>query len=207
LIKFYKMKTTTINKLYFGIIVGLCLVLWFKSCKPTEPELIEVEVPAVINTLPTATDTVIVYKEIYNTIVKEKQDPEMSALVDLVEKKMKYYRNLSDSIAKENEYLKAIEPRGFKTSFNDDFLSLELNGVVSGEIHEITPTYTIKQQKISVPVVKKNKFFYGGQIGQNKEFNSVVFEANLGFQNKKDNLILIGYDTDNRLKIGYLHKF
>lgn len=201
------MKTTTINKIYFGIIVGLCLLLWFKSCKQTEPELIEVEVPSVTNTLPTATDTVIVYKEFYKTIIKETQDPEMSALVDLVEKKMKYFRSLSDSISKENEYLKAIEPRGFKTSFNDDFLSLELNGVVSGEIHEITPTYTIKTQKVAVPVINKNKFFYGGQIGQNKEFNNVLFEATLGLQNKKNNIILLGYDTENRFKFGYLHKF
>jgi len=200
------MKATTINKIYFIAIVVLAFLLFTKSCKK-ETQL--VEIPAITKEMKPIIKDSIIYKPIFKTITKEKIVVKTDTIVDSelvawLEDNLKIYKKASDSLQRENLYLKSIEPKFFTSHTTDENLDLTLTGYVSGTLHKITPTYTIKKKTIEIP--KKNAFFVGGQIGQTKEFNNALFEANLMLKNKKDNIISVGYDTDKRFKLGYFHK-
>lgn len=199
------MKSTTLNKIYFIVIVVLAILLFTRTCK-NENTL--VEIPEVKKTMTTIYKDSIVYKPIFKTITKEKIVTDTivdSELVAWLEDNLKVYREAHDSLKKENLYLKSIEPKFFTTHTTDENLDLKLTGYVSGTIHNITPKYIIKKKTIEIP--KKNAFLMGGQIGQTKDFNSAIFVANLGLQNKKGNIFLIGYDTEKRINVGFLKKF
>jgi len=201
------MKATTINKIYFILIVVLAFLLFTKSCKK---ETTLVEIPAVSGEMKPIVKDSISYKAILKKSKKNGKKvvtPDTivdSELVAWLEDNLRIYKQASDSLQRENLYLKSIEPKFFTSHTTDENLDLTLTGYVSGTLHKITPTYTIKKKTIEIP--KKNAFFVGGQIGHNKEFNSALFEANFLLKNKKDNIISIGYDTDNRFKLGYFHK-
>ena len=200
------MKATTINKIYFIAIVVLSFLLFTKSCKK---EKTLVEIPAVSAEMKTIVKDSIIYKPVFKTITKEKIVVKTDTIVDAelvtwLEDNLKVYKQATDSLQRENLYLKSIEPKFFTSHTTDENLDLTLTGYVSGTLHKITPTYIIKKKTIETP--KKNAFFVGGQIGQNKEFNSALFEANFMLKNKKDNIISVGYDTDKRFKLGYFHK-
>lgn len=200
------MKATTINKFYFIVIVVLAFFLFTKSCKK---ETTLVEIPAVTREMETIIKDSIIYKPVFKAITKEKIVVKTDTIVDAelvawLEDNLKVYKQATDSLQRENLYLKSIEPKFFTTHTTDENLDLTLTGYVSGTIHKITPTYTIKKKTIETS--KKNAFLIGGQIGQTKDFNSALFEANFLLKNKKDNIISIGYDTENRFKVGYFTK-
>ena len=110
-----------------------------------------------------------------------------------------------DSIKQAELYRLASELKSFETELEDEYLKLKINGIIAGnEVKEITPTYTIKKREVNVPK-KETKFrMLGGVgIGNTLMFNKPIFNANVGFQNKKGNILTIGYDTETRILLGY----
>lgn len=113
------------------------------------------------------------------------------------------YSKMSDSL-KAKTYEKAIELNSFSSKFEDDNLFININGIVRGEVQEITPSYTIKQQKIEAPV-KESVFrlLAGAEIGSSIITPKLNFKANVMFQNRKGDIISTSYDTNKNVWVGY----
>ena len=91
---------------------------------------------------------------------------------------------------------KAIQLNKFSTKFEDNNLILNINGIVQGEVKEITPNYIVKEKKIEIPVKQKETVFrlLGGiGLGTNKVLNQFMYKLDLGFQNKKGDIISAEY--------------
>jgi hypothetical protein len=101
-----------------------------------------------------------------------------------------YYNEASDSL-KQALYNKAIEIKSFNQDFEDDKLKITTSGLVRGEIQSLKLDYTIKPQIIELPRQKETflRVLVGGGLGINKELNQPVWKANLGFQNRKGNIV------------------
>lgn len=204
--------------LYITVVV-LAVLLWLKGCKGETNVSANnnqvVSVPTVTNTLPTTSD--IKYKTI--TIPKWYRDrkTEQKYLKDISEAEEKIIAfqeeidNMqtefmwSDSIKQAELYRMATELKRFETELEDEYLKLKISGIIGGnEIKEITPTYTIKKREIEVPK-KETKFrmLAGVGLGNTLTFDKPIFNANVGFQNKKGNIINFGYDTESRILVGY----
>ncbi|MCY7291356.1 MAG: hypothetical protein LH615_04155 [Ferruginibacter sp.] len=203
--------------LYLGWILFFA-VLWLKGCgnSVNDKSLVtQITIPEITKTLPV--DTLIIHKNIkipkwYKDRINEKKlskdITEMYTRIEGYENQIEDMHNVfskSDSIKKLELYELATKLKRFQSNFEDENLKLTINGIVGGnEIKEITPTYTIKERKVGIPI-KQTKFrlLAGFGAGNTKEFNSPLFNANLGFQNAKGNVLKIGYDTEKRIMIGY----
>ena len=78
--------------------------------------------------------------------------------------------------------------------------------MVSPEVKEITPSYTIKQQKTDVLVENKLpglRVLGGVEVGNTKTLDDLSFKGSVLFQNRKGNIISAGYDTDKKIWAGY----
>ena len=202
----------------FGGWILLFLVLWFKGCGGTStPSVTTITTPAITKTLPTAKAAEI--KHIPIEVPKWYRDrkTEQKYLKDLSEAEEKIIAfqeeidNMqsefmwSDSIKQAELYRLATELKNFESNFEDENLKLKISGIIGGnEIKEITPTYTIKKREIEVPK-KETKFrmLAGVGLGNTLTFDKPIFNANVGFQNKKGNIINFGYDTESRILVGY----
>jgi len=202
----------------FGGWILLFLVLWFKGCGGTStPSVTTITTPAITKTLPTAKAAEI--KHIPIEVPKWYRDrkTEQKYLKDLSEAEQRiiaYQEEIdnlqsefmwSDSIKRAEMYRMATELKRFETELEDEYLKLKISGIIGGnEIKEITPTYTIKKREIEVPK-KETKFrmLAGVGLGNTLTFDKQIFNANVGFQNKKGNIINFGYDTESRILVGY----
>lgn len=109
------------------------------------------------------------------------------------------FRSLPDTI-KIIEYNKAIQLKLFEKTFEDNYFKGQVNGVVQGDIKDLGFSYEIKKQPISTT---KFRLLVGLGIANTLQFDKPLFNANLGFQNSKGNILRIGYDTDSRILVGY----
>lgn len=94
----------------------------------------------------------------------------------------------------------------FSSKFEDDNITLNINGIARGEVKEITPSYTIKRQKADVVVENKLpglRVLGGVEVGNTKTLDNLSFKGSVLFQNRKGNIISAGYDTDNKIWLGY----
>lgn len=201
--------------LYLGWILFFAC-LFFKGCNGTStPGTTSVTIPAITNTLPV--DTVIKHQivEVNKMVRDTKNEKKLSKdILEMYDRLKAYQEEIdnmqsefmwSDSIKKAELYRLATELKKFETNFEDENLKLTINGIIGGnEVKEITPTYTIKERKIDVPQ-KQVKFRLLGGVGiaNTPTFDKPLFNANLGFQNAKGNVLRIGYDSESRILVGY----
>jgi hypothetical protein len=190
--------------LFFGL-------LWFKGCSdsPTKPQLAKVIVPEVKSKFETK-------KPLHEAVVKYslttvkgktiyKENPIDEKLIAENEKLKLDYAKANDSIQK-LYFDKAVQLNKFSTKFEDDNLVLNINGIVQGEVKEITPNYIIKKREVEVPIKTKETVFRllaGVEIGNNKSLNGFATKGNLMIQNRKGNIISGSFDTNQTIWIGY----
>lgn len=191
--------------------VLLIVLLWFRGCSGNEESSITAKV-----IVPEATGKFEPKKPINEPIQKDSivvvagktiytKNPINQELIAENEKLKADYAAANDSI-KQLLFRTAVKLNKFSTKFEDDNLLLNINGVVQGEVQEVTPSYTIKKKEVAVAVKQKETVFrvlVGGAIGANKELNSPAAKANLMFQNKKGSVISASYDTNKTIWIGY----
>lgn len=198
--------------LYLGwLLFFLCL--WCKGC--SAPAGTTIKVPAITNTLPA--DTIVKHETIevpkwYKDISAEKK---LSKEVSEMHIRLKNYQEEidfmqdeyahADSLKKSELYRLATELKKFESNFEDECLKLTINGIIAGnQVKEITPTYTIKERKIDVPQKQvKFRLLGGVGLGNTIAFDKPLFNANLGFQNAKGNILRVGYDSQKRIFVGY----
>jgi len=110
--------------------------------------------------------------------------------------KIVFYK-MSDSL-KTKAYDKAIELNSFSSRFEDKFMILNINGIVRGEVQEITPSYTRKEFEIeSKQKESVFRLLAGAKIQSSIISPSFNTEGNLMFQNKRGDIISAGYSNKN----------
>lgn len=199
--------------LYLGWILFFAC-LFFRSCTGTNGTT-SVTMPAITKTLPA--DTVIKHQIVeVNKMVKDrtnekKLSKDIAEMYDRIQGYQEEIDNMqsefmwSDSIKKAELYRLATELKKFESNFEDENLKITINGIIAGnEVKEITPTYTIKKRKIDVPQKQvKFRMLVGGGLGNSLTFDKPIFNANVGFQNAKGNVLRFSFDTEQRIMVGY----
>jgi hypothetical protein len=186
---------------WIGWIVAVLIVLLFKACNP-EPKFVNVKTPEIKKQFDAKKpDAKPIHDTVYlkeNTVVK----------VNPLNAELKYENSILmeqflivDSINKVLLYKKAIAINKFSTKFDDEFLELNIQGIVRGEVQEITPNYKIKSRKLEVPIKIKQPYFSlraGAEIGNNQNFDGFVYKGNIFINN-----FSVSIDNQKNYFVGY----
>jgi len=187
---------------YLGWILLFC-VLWFRGCNRSEipNSSKKVEVPEVKGkfepkkpvheSVSSKMERTATGKEILQV-----ENPIDEKLIAENEKLKADFAKETDSLKKEILFNKVASLNRFSTDFEDENIIINIEGIVQGEVKEVTPGYTIKKKEIEVPVKQKETVFRvlaGGAIGLNKELNQAAYNLNLNFQNRKGDIISAQY--------------
>ena len=112
-----------------------------------------------------------------------------------------YYVNAEQS-KKDSIHADAIGEREYTLNNEDKFLKTTSHIKTRGELlsYQLTE-YTIKPQDVEI----KNPFrlLAGFEIGNTIELDDVSAKGNLMLQNRKGNILSVGYDTNRRIYAGY----
>lgn len=208
-----KIDTTVIKSLFYEnwsylviIILSICL---FQKCNPDEslPQTVEVTVPEVKGSFEEKKPEHFPFDKSKPSTRKENlqvENPINPKLIAENEKLKKAFEKASDSI-KKLQFAKAIELKNFTSTFENDTIKIDINGIVQGQVKEIKPSYVIKEQKVEVQVKPKETVFRllgGVEVGGTTQLNNFVAKGNLIFQNRKGNTTSISYDTNKTIWIG-----
>lgn len=192
----------------------LFIFLWFNGCSHNEKSstTTTVTVPETKGKFEAKkpTHTPITNSVINKSLTTEKGSFSRSQEVDKKllaenEKLKQDFAKASDSI-KKLQFDKAIQLNEFSTTFDDENLTLNINGIVQGEVKEITPNYTIKEKKVEVKVKPKEtvlRLLVGGEIANNTKLDGFAAKANLMLQNRKGNILTASFDTNQTIWVGY----
>jgi len=207
------------NKLLIGC-AGLAiffLLLWFKGCSGDGDKVIKIKTPEVKGTFEAV-------KPEHNPLSKTNKSKidNKNFGQNLSKKELEFWKAEAERLFKENQgldqafmnandslqqiiYRQAITLNAFNHTFDNDTISATVKGIVRGEIQSIKLDYKIKPRTIEVPKQKEVIFrMLGGvEVGATKEIDKFNLKASAGFQNRKGNIISVGYDTDQRIYIGY----
>lgn len=203
---------------YFGWILAISLLLWVKSCNP-EPKtkIVTVTIPEkkgsftpvkpdntkISQTKWEKGDPVITENPFNKELLKDNKN--LKDIIKAANDSINKFKSVNDSI-KLKMFTEVNQINAFSSKFEDDNIILNINGIARGEVKEITPSYTIKQQRIDVPIQEKLpalRVYGGGEVGNTKILDELSFKGSVLFQNRKGNIISAGYDTDNKIWLGY----
>ena len=198
-----------LNKsLPYLIIVALIVFIFFKDCSNT-PDPVVIKIPAVSGSFEPVkpVQVPITHEPILSKSNKSKNDKSKKPIPGYVienDSLLKSYERENDSLKRALMFKKAIQLSSFNTKFEDENLTLNIDGIVQGEVQEITPSYVIKAKEITVKQKEvKFRLLAGLEVGNTILFNDPLFKANIGFQNAKGNIITASYDTEKRIFVGY----
>jgi len=194
---------------YFGWILAIVLLLWVKGCssETVKPKIITVTIPEKKGSfIPIKPETILITK---TKIVKGDptitENPLNEKLLEENKILKDKFKSVSDSI-KLDMFEEANQITQFSSKFEDDNQIIYINGTARGEVKEITPSYTIKQQKADVSIKEKLpglRVLGGVEVGNTKTLDDLSFKGSVLFQNRKGNIISAGYDTDKKIWVGY----
>lgn len=184
---------------YLGWIL-LFVFLWFRGCSGTTPttqnaKVIVPEVKAKFEAKKPSHEPIAITPQLKKGETVFTENPINEKLIAENEKLKLDYAKANDSI-KKFSFNKAIQLNKFSSKFEDENLILNINGIVQGEVKEITPNYVIKEKKVEVPVKVKETVFRllaGGSVGINEELNQAAYKLDLNFQNRKGDVISVEY--------------
>lgn len=207
-------------KTTFLILAITFAILWLRGCGASQtPQLVEVEVPEVKGSfepkkpihlkvnLPTNDKSKIIKVE--NPIDKQliDENKRLQQYVAENEKLKLAYVQETDSLKKQLLYEKVVQLNNFSTDFDDDNLELHIEGVVQGEVKEITPSYKIKERKAQAEVKAKEtvlRLLGGAELGLPTNSNiPLPLKANIMLQNRKGNIFSGSVDTNGTIWAGY----
>lgn len=113
------------------------------------------------------------------------------------------YGNANDSLQK-LLYAQAIELNSFHETIDNDTIKIEAAGITQGKLKTLKIDWKIKSKTIVVK--QKQRVFAlktGIEYGNSLELNKGIFKGNLEFENRKGNSYNMGFDTDQRIWLGY----
>lgn len=206
-----KIDTAILKSLFFdywkNIVIVVLLIFLFRSCQGNEESTVTAKV-----VVPEVKGTFKAKKPVHESILNKAKSPQLKKgetvykenpinkkLIAENEKLKKDFAK-ADSTTKDVIFEKVATLNKFSSNFEDENIIINIDGIVQGEVKEITPNYKIKEKKIEVPVKVKEtvlRVLAGGAIGLNKELNQAAYQLDLNFQNRKGNMFSAEY-----LKIG-----
>lgn len=203
---------TLIKYFVFAIIFHL-VISWFGGCSNGSKQNVQkVVIPAVHGSFNSIKPESKPLEIKVNPILQTKKDGLVYVENPLNKKLLEENNQLkidfallkSDSL-KQKTYEKAIELNSFSSKFQDKNIKLTINGIVRGEVQEITPVYEIKERETIVQVPSTVlRVLAGGSIGINKDLNQMAYKAGIDFQNKKGNIISAEYLNVNNQGYGMI---
>lgn len=186
---------------YLGWVL-LFIVLWFRGCSGSEKSstTAKVEVPEVKGKFePKKPAHKAVGSKMERTATSKEilqvKNPINEKLIAENERLKADFAVANDSI-KKIQFSKAVQLNKFSSNFEDENLIINIDGIVQGEVKEITPSYVRKKIETQVPVKQKETVFRvlaGGAIGVNKELNRAAYQLDLNFQNRKGDILSAEY--------------
>jgi hypothetical protein len=187
--------------------VLLFIVLWFRGCNNSENPNVSKPVTGSFkpvkpnNTNLGSIDTILLPKFVKSKPIIEYKNNEVNKELAIENYNLQMaYTNATDSIERLKMYINAIQLKSFNKTFEDDYLSATLKGISQGEVKEIGLDYKIKPQPIPIT---KFRLLAGLNVSNTLLFDKPIFNANLGFQNAKGNIIEVGFDSEKRINIGF----
>lgn len=188
----------------WAIIVVLAIMLWFKGCN-RDSKTVYVEVPAKHGKFDTIwmpapilrpeKEYVYRYLKGKDTITITVENP---INIELLEK----FEQLGAN--KDSLYADAIGEREYNIKQEDSLLITNNYIKAQGKVLAFQQSYTIKPQKIAVKDPETVFRLLGGvEVGNTKELNDFSAKGSLMFQNRKGNIFSAGYDTEQRIWVGY----
>lgn len=139
------------------------------------------------------------------TSSQRQENDRIKELITENEKLKTDFAKANDSV-KELKFKDAVQLHRFSSDFEDDNLIININGIVQGEVKELTPNYTIKERKAETQVKSKETAFrlLGGlEVGNTITLDNFGMKANLMFQNRKGNIISGSFNTNQTIWVGY----
>jgi len=193
---------------YLGWVL-LFVVLWFRGCSstPAAPQITKVIVPEVNGKFEAKKPVnVPIKKTPTSKEILQVENPINPKLIAENEKLKQDFAKEKDSLKRIIAYNKSVQLNKFSSDFEDDNVIINIDGIVQGEVKEITPGYKIKEKKVEVKVKPKETVFRllgGMELGNNTKLDGFAAKANLMLQNKKGNIISGSFDTNQTIWIGY----
>lgn len=202
----------TFFKSYLGWILFF-LIVWFNGCSGNDKTATKTKVivPAVTGKLESKkpeSKPIEIKQEPILEVKKDglvyKENPLNKILVEENKKIKSDYSKMSDSL-KSKAFDKAIELNTFSYKSEDKYLKLTIDGIVRGEVQEITPIYEIKEREAEA-IVKQTylRVLAGGSVGINKDLNQAVYKLDVDFQNKKGDMLSVEYLRVNNQDYGMI---
>lgn len=190
----------------------LFIVCFFK-CKPDSKEIL---IPEYVGSFKPKVEIVQIpvnktlevpkwYKDVKTEKELFQKNKELNERISVYQKEVDSLiinYNTLDSLERINAYIEANKLNKFSAEFDDDRIKLFVEGVVRGEVKELTPSYMIKEQKINIDDLKKNSLFLGLGAGISSEMNQFTAKANLSLQNKKENIYTISFQRIGNQNFG-----
>lgn len=186
-----------------GLIILGILLIFFIFKKPEDniirvPVVMEIPIPGISNQFPPLEFPV-------PKSVKPKPK--------LVEEFIK-----SDSINKDSLYADSIKERIYEEIFNDTIQDITVISKVQGKLLKQEVRYNIYPRMVQIDtfvnynINNNKKIELYGQIEMGMDINNIftntpIIKPSLLIKNKKDNIISISYDSQNKAWLGYAFKF
>ena len=113
------------------------------------------------------------------------------------------YKKEKDSLQKEILFYKAIQKRKYKNKFEDKHILGTVYAETTGTLDSIGIEYDIKPDTIKI---KQPVFSLLGGLSLQSNMNTLKTYPglNLGFQNKKKDIILFGINTNQDVEVKYV---
>lgn len=209
-----EIKESKTNKLIFYLIIfGLVMVIIsMYTCKGSN-ETEKTNVPSTSGITPVAAtkqEPILITKDslILNYIPASDKDytfwkSQAEKLQQESDDKKVKFENANDSLRK-LLYAKETEPKEFLTEWDNDTINAKVFGFNTGEINSMQLKYTIKERKQEIKIPKTVFRMLGGiETGMTTKLSKFNIKANVGFQNKQGNIFSAGFDSDQRIYLGY----
>ena len=191
--------------IFIGLCIGLGMALFAQQCDGTNPAQTKA-VKGIIKPKNKVVNVPVPYevvkikdKTIYRTKTIYKENDSLVGVLLVQNEAMKAeFAKLNDSLHWV-KYAQAIEINEFTKELEDEKIKIKAYGVARGQVQSIGIDYTIKPQ----PIPSRNHLYLGFSVGNTYQFNNALFTGSLGYQQKKGNIIELGFDSEKRIVLGY----
>lgn len=212
-------KKGNLNLILCGIIAVMAIILWFQNCSGKE-EVQVINIPELKGKFEAVDEKDIEVKSIPAPAIGQNVSKHDLSKIDNFKALYKLTQMQYDSLVVVNRTLDSLANASndkryqelysncklieFKHEFNNDTMNITLTGLSRGAPKKLKVNYTIKARKQEVKIPTTVLRVLGGvEVGMTKTLSNINTKANIGFQNKKGNILTIAADTDQRFYVGY----
>ncbi len=187
---------------YILLLISISLNFIQRSCSNPDnikPQIIKIKIPEIKGSIKESKIT-----KIDGTANKiEYRDKKVIVENPKTQKLLELYLKENDSLKRLKMYGEAITEHTQINTFENDDLKADITSTTQGKLLDLSLTnYIIKSKElpITLPPSKNTVFalYTGGGLYYNNKYQEIGYKVDLGFQNKKGDILDIGYDPFNK---------